>query len=207
MSTKKFEFSAQESLVSEANDIFEKLGLNLDTALHIFFNQVVQKKGLPFPVTLSVCDEKPSEPVLDQEPVSEQSSVPVQAVISEPQESCEKTDVSESSDVSEQNPDRAEIDRRVAENEALVAELKLSCNDDESEKTPISEPVVASATATSVSSEPQLERQDAEQSSLSVTETEQGEEQAHEEDEDETCPTHMFDSWDTGTEEEIGCNG
>ena len=177
MSTKKFEFSAQESLVSEANDIFEKLGLNLDTALHIFFNQVVQKKGLPFPVTLSVCDEKPSEPVLEQEPVSEQ------------------------------NPDRAEIDRRVAENEALVAELKLSCNDDESEKTPISEPVVASATATSVSSEPQLERQDAEQSSLSVTETEQGEEQAHEEDEDETCPTHMFDSWDTGTEEEIGCNG
>lgn len=41
-----------EKLKTEATDIFEKLGLDLPTAIRIFLTRSVQEKGIPFSMTL-----------------------------------------------------------------------------------------------------------------------------------------------------------
>ena len=41
-----------EKLKAEALDIFEKLGLDLPTAIRIFLTRSVQEKGIPFRMTL-----------------------------------------------------------------------------------------------------------------------------------------------------------
>ena len=41
-----------EKLKAEASDIFEKLGLDLPTAIRIFLTRSVQEKGIPFRMTL-----------------------------------------------------------------------------------------------------------------------------------------------------------
>lgn len=50
------EIQADEQLIKEATEIFEKLGLNLSTGIDIYLKQVVDKKGIPFEVTLESTD-------------------------------------------------------------------------------------------------------------------------------------------------------
>ncbi len=39
------------TLKQETEHIFDSLGLNMSTAIHIFLKQVVKEKGIPFPLT------------------------------------------------------------------------------------------------------------------------------------------------------------
>ena len=52
----KIKIKADEKLLKEASEIFEKLGLNLSTGIDIYLKQVVDKKGIPFEVTLESTD-------------------------------------------------------------------------------------------------------------------------------------------------------
>lgn len=52
----KIKIKADEQLLKEASEIFEKLGLNLSTGIDIYLKQVVDKKGIPFEVTLESTD-------------------------------------------------------------------------------------------------------------------------------------------------------
>ena len=51
--SKSFKFKSDEALVGKATDIFEKLGLTLDSAVNLFLTQAILKKGLPFPLVIS----------------------------------------------------------------------------------------------------------------------------------------------------------
>lgn len=125
-----------------------------------------------------------------------------------------------------------EIAARVAANEALVAEMRNEIGDksvtpefDENEDdgtrgnyeaAPASEEVQAqsereeppaeSANASAeISAESSSEPESVSAPEKAVPQTDDA--PADEEDEDETTPDNLFDAWDVGEEEDIGCNG
>ena len=52
MSNILIQVRVDEKLKTEAADIFEKLGIDLSTAIRIFLTRSVQEKGIPFSMTL-----------------------------------------------------------------------------------------------------------------------------------------------------------
>ena len=48
------EIKADDKIVKEASEIFEALGLNLATGIEIYLRKVIDKKGIPFEVSLEV---------------------------------------------------------------------------------------------------------------------------------------------------------
>ena len=42
------EIKADEQLIKEASEIFEALGMDLETGIEVYLRQVVDKKGIPF---------------------------------------------------------------------------------------------------------------------------------------------------------------
>ena len=56
------EIKADEQLIKEASEIFEALGMDLETGIEVYLRQVVDKKGIPFEVTL---EAKESDSVLE----------------------------------------------------------------------------------------------------------------------------------------------
>ena len=53
MSTSVVQFRIDDELKEQATEIYEKLGLDLSTAMRIFLKRSVAVKGLPFGMTLS----------------------------------------------------------------------------------------------------------------------------------------------------------
>lgn len=50
------EIKADDKIVKEASEIFEALGLNLATGIEIYLRKVIDKKGIPFEVSLEVLE-------------------------------------------------------------------------------------------------------------------------------------------------------
>lgn len=52
MANSLIQLRIDEQLKAEATDIYEKLGMDLSTAIRIFLTRSVQEKGIPFNMTL-----------------------------------------------------------------------------------------------------------------------------------------------------------
>lgn len=52
MAKKRFSITTDEQLKADAEALFERLGLNLSTAINIFLHKVVAEGGMPFDITL-----------------------------------------------------------------------------------------------------------------------------------------------------------
>ena len=50
------EIKADDKIVKEASEIFEALGLDLATGIEIYLRKVIDKKGIPFEVSLEVLE-------------------------------------------------------------------------------------------------------------------------------------------------------
>ena len=50
------EIKADDKIVKEASEIFEALGLDLTTGIEIYLRKVIDKKGIPFEVSLEVLE-------------------------------------------------------------------------------------------------------------------------------------------------------
>ena len=55
---RKIELNADEQLIDEASKIFKELGLDLSTGIDIYLKQVIDKRGIPFEVTLEGNDSE-----------------------------------------------------------------------------------------------------------------------------------------------------
>lgn len=66
MSTSIVQFRIDDDLKAQATEIYEKLGLDLSTALRIFLKRSVAVRGIPFSMTL---DNEPSVSFAEDEEV------------------------------------------------------------------------------------------------------------------------------------------
>ena len=62
-----------KKLKADATDIYEKLGLDLPTAIRIFLTRSVQEKGIPFNMTLKDNNYKAEEAVMALRQLSKKS--------------------------------------------------------------------------------------------------------------------------------------
>jgi len=70
MSTSIVQFRIDDDLKAQATEIYEKLGLDLSTALRIFLKRSVAVRGIPFSMTL---DNEPSVSFAEDEEVKKLS--------------------------------------------------------------------------------------------------------------------------------------
>lgn len=204
---KTYEIDLDDALVDSAEEIFNELGTNVDTAIKIFLKQAVLRKGFPFAIALSDETEKQPEaddsiPAATAEPKDDTEFADLHDGISEEEECASATAVTESVEVPPVSP---EIAARVAANEALVAEMRNEIGD--KEVTPEFDENEDDGTHGDYDAEPELENEPAPEEEEIPAEAETPAEtaEANEEDEDETTPDNLFDAWDVGDEEEVGC--
>lgn len=207
---KTYEIDLEDSLVDEAGRLFEALGSDIDSAIKIFLKQAVLRKGFPFEVAIPGEVRSEKLEVRSEEPVAEEE-VP-----------CETENIPENDDdylhggISEEEesafafaavpvpPVSAEIEARVAANEALVAEMRNEIG--EKEVTPEFDENEDDGTHGDYDScQTENENLKVENEEEPVAEESPSSEESEEEDEDETTPENLFDAWDVGDEEEIGC--
>lgn len=210
---KTYEIDLDDALVDSAEEIFNELGTNVDTAIKIFLKQAVLRKGFPFTIALSDETEKQPEaddsiPAATAEPKDDTEFADLHDEISEEEECASATAVTEPVEVPPVSP---EIAARVAANEALVAEMRNEIGD--KEVTPEFDENEDDGTHGDYDSEPELENESvpeeeeipAEAEIPAESESSAETAEADEEDEDETTPDNLFDAWDVGDEEEVGC--
>lgn len=152
MSKKEFTFSLDERLANKATELFEQLGMTLDSAVNIFISQAVLRRGLPFQIVMpenadAQAEPKKAEPEEKQESQENSQADEVQitktetaetesteqnqpaaeknesAQAEEPNCNIQETEQQREEEVSFVTP---EIAARVAANEALVAEMRGS---------------------------------------------------------------------------------
>lgn len=231
---KTYDIDLDDTLVDGASKIFENLGTDIDSAIKIFLKQAILRKGFPFDVTIPEKVESEAAvggmisaesgacaETVDSVVESEDSSIEDDVFhggISEEEEFAAATATAESVATEAPVPQvSAEIAARVAANEALVAEMRNEIG--EKEVTPEFDENEDDGTYGNYeqageveSGKRKVEREDA----SVVTETSGDEEvvdvgepapseEDDSEDEDETTPDNLFDAWDVGDEEEIGC--
>lgn len=56
MKTEKVELNIDSSLLKQGEDLFEDLGLSLESAITVFIKQSVREQGLPFKPTRNAAD-------------------------------------------------------------------------------------------------------------------------------------------------------
>ena len=198
---KTFEIDLDDALVENAGKIFETLGTDIDTAIKMFLTQATLRKGFPFDVAIPQENENGELKI-------ENSDSPV------------KVEPATLKDAAEMASVPPELAARVAANEALVAEMREEIGDkavtpefDENEDDGThgdydASPVESVAPATSDKSLVAADESAADRAaSAAANENPSGSESddADEEDEDETTPDNLFDAWDVGEEEDIGC--
>ena len=174
---KTFEIDLDDALVENASEIFEALGTDIDTAIKMFLTQATLRQGFPFEVVIpnEEAESTPAEPELDS----------LHEGVSEEEENAlatamESASVEESAPVP---PISAEVAARVAANEALVAEMREEIGD-------------KAVTPEFDENEDDGTHGDYDTSAAPSEEDEE---------EDETTPDNLFDAWDVGEEEGIGC--
>lgn len=177
-----YEIELDETLVNQADEIFNKLGSDIDSAIKMFLTQSVLRKGFPFDVT--VPEVEPEDPSENEAGLSSQESIKKDIPVSE-----NKNTVSSVSD---------EVAARVAANEALVEQLKDEIGEN-ADAVPEFEPGEEEKLA-----ENQKADMTAENSESQENATSEDSDSDEEEEEDETLPENLFDAWESG-EEEIGC--
>ncbi|MBQ4378140.1 MAG: type II toxin-antitoxin system RelB/DinJ family antitoxin [Treponema sp.] len=195
---KTYEIDFDEELVKDAGELFNTLGTDIDTAINIFLKQAVLRKGFPFDVVIPESENEENCPV--HEGVTQE-------------EECAAC-VATTSPAVTVSP---EIEARVAANEALVAEMRNEIGDkavtpefDENEDDGTHGDYEQAPEETS---EPALDDEPSEEDKPSAEEPSESpvsqetadSENDDSEDEDETTPENLFDGWDVGEEEDIGC--
>ncbi len=223
---KTYDIDLDDELVRSAGEIFENLGTDIDSAIKIFLKQVVLRKGFPFEIVI------PEE--TESGKLKAESSVEKAACESE-NPSIEEDDIHGGITEEEENAAGVavdapvfhvspEIEARVAANEALVAEMRNEIG--EKEVTPEFDENEDDGTHGNYeqaweveSGKRKVESEDAPvvtetsgdgnvaenaETAADVQESSAADEDDSE-DEDETTPENLFDSWDVGDEEEIGC--
>ncbi|WP_296324381.1 hypothetical protein [Treponema sp. UBA3813] len=198
---KTFEIDLDDALVENASEIFEALGTDIDTAIKMFLTQATLRQGFPFEVAI------PQE--------SENDSL--HDGVSEEEEDALATATETPVEASPVPPVSPEIAARVAANEALVAQMREEIGDkdltpefDEGEEEKIqnaecemhNDSESASPVEAEVASESDEMPSEPEKSPVTEPASELVDE---DEEEDETTPDNLFDAWDVGEEEDIGC--
>lgn len=224
---KTYDIDLDDELVRSAGEIFENLGTDIDSAIKILLKQVVLRKGFPFEIVIP--EETESGKLKAESSVEKaacESGNPsieeddIHGGITEEEENA--AGVAVDAPVFHVSP---EIEARVAANEALVAEMRNEIG--EKEVTPEFDENEDDGTHGNYeqageveSGKRKVESEDApvvtetsgdgnvaekaETSAADVQESSAADEDDSE-DEDETTPENLFDSWDVGDEEEIGC--
>lgn len=213
---KTYDIDLDDELVEEASRLFESLGTDIDSAIKIFLKQAVLRKGFPFEIAVPEEAEsgkvKVEREVAFEGEISAQSESPAEVSdsdgdihggITEDEESAAATVTSVP----------AEIAARVAANEALVAEMRKEIGDkevtpefDENEDDGThgnyeQQKVEKTAPGGDEPAEDETAPARAEEPAKNEPEAQEDDS----EDEDETTPDNLFDAWDVGDEEEIGC--
>lgn len=198
---KTFEIDLDDALVENASEIFEALGTDIDTAIKMFLTQATLRQGFPFEVAIPQESENDSL----HEGVSEEEEDALAMATETPVEASPVPPVS------------PEIAARVAANEALVAQMREEIGDkdltpefDEGEEEKMQnaecemhkDSVSESPVEAEVASESDEMPSEPEKSPVTEPASEPVDE---DEEEDETTPDNLFDAWDVGEEEDIGC--
>lgn len=180
---KTYDIDLDDELVEAARNLFASLGSDIDSAIKIFLKQSLLRKGFPFEVAL-----------------------PQESADALPEESSLATETSA--------PEIApEVESRVAANEALVAQMRAEIGDkditpefDPGEEEQIEKSAVKEA-ASPAESKLAQKTDDSSAGEENVPSPDSGvqAEEASDEDEDETAPENLFDAWNVGEEEDIGC--
>lgn len=194
---KTFEIDLDDALVENASEIFEALGTDIDTAIKMFLTQATLRQGFPFEVAIPQKSENDSL----HDGVSEE----------------EENALAVAGECPEVPPVSPEIAARVAANEALVAQMREEIGDkdltpefDEGEEEKMQnaecemhkDSVSESPVEAEVASESDEMPSEPEKSPVTEPASEPVDE---DEEEDETTPDNLFDAWDVGEEEDIGC--
>ena len=220
---KTFEIDLDDALVENASEIFEALGTDIDTAIKMFLTQATLRQGFPFEVVIPSEETAPvSESPVETENApaddafSDSESVPSESEldslhegVSEEEENALATATeSVSVESAPVPPISAEVAARVAANEALVAQMREEIGDkavtpefDESED----DGTHGDYDAASAPAEEEIPPQQENVSEPEHSETEDSPSPDEDEEEDETTPDNLFDAWDVGEEEDIGC--
>lgn len=198
---KTFEIDLDDALVENASEIFEALGTDIDTAIKMFLTQATLRQGFPFEVAIPQESENDSL----HDGVSEEEEDALAMATETPVEASPVPPVS------------PEIAARVAANEALVAQMREEIGDkdltpefDEGEEEKMQnaeceihkDSVSESPVEAEVASESDEMPSEPEKSPVTEPASEPVDE---DEEEDETTPDNLFDAWDVGEEEDIGC--
>lgn len=180
---KTFEIDLDDALVENASEIFEALGTDIDTAIKMFLTQATLRQGFPFEVVI------PNE---IETPTSEPELASIHDGVSEEEEMAAATAAAVSEPQIVENVQEAVIEPQIAENEKEpIAEAS-----EENPVPPIS-PEVAARVAANEALVAQMRAEIGDKNV--VPEFDENEE------EDETTPDNLFDAWDVGEEEDIGC--
>ncbi|WP_191014052.1 type II toxin-antitoxin system RelB/DinJ family antitoxin [Treponema zioleckii] len=150
MSKKEFTFSIDERLANKATELFEQLGMTLDSAVNIFISQAVLRRGLPFQIVMpenadektEIKEAKPEEPKENSqadETTTESNECEEAKEAEKTEETCvAKTESAQAEEPTcsakeNEQPSTAEVSfvtpeiaARVAANETLVAEMRGS---------------------------------------------------------------------------------
>ena len=227
---KTYEIELEEELVKDAEELFGNLGIDIDTAIKLFLKQAVLRKGLTFDVVIpgiTDCEEihggvteeeeikiattdKESVPLPPLSPEIEARVAANEALVAQMRNEIGEKQVVPEFDENEDdgthgdydydavpaasvNAEKAEaINTPEAEAAEECAEAKAEKEPEASDRSSEEEPAAA-VSAEAVAETTAEEKND---SSETVDESEE---------EDETTPDNLFDAWDTGDEEEIGC--
>ncbi len=90
MESANLNIRTDKNVKSEAEMIFEKLGLNMTTAVNIFLRQVIRENGIPFEVKLSVPNETTVSAIEEGRTIAHDKSVKGYSSISELKAALEK---------------------------------------------------------------------------------------------------------------------
>ena len=201
---KTFEIDLDDALVENASEIFEALGTDIDTAIKMFLTQATLRQGFPFEVAI------PQETAAGE-------SDSLHDGVSEEEEDALAMATETPVEASPVPPVSPEIAARVAANEALVAQMREEIGDkdltpefDEGEEEKMhnaecemhKDSERESPVEAEVASESDKMPSEPEKSPVTEPASESVDE---DEEEDETTPDNLFDAWDVGDEEDIGC--
>lgn len=220
MAKKSIEINIDEKILRDAQKIYEKLGFTVYDAVRIFLNQSVLCRGLPFELKLPEENEKTenventesseiSKRVASNEELVRQMRLEFERVNSEIEADLnsrkeiaveEKVAETKTEPVSEPQPEtKAELPSESHSEPELETEAQPAAEEKVEVKTE-AQPVVQ--TEPEVKEEPKEEKVSEEK----VPEKENKKTSIVDDEEENTdTPTNLFDSWNIGAEEEIGC--
>ncbi|MBR1537510.1 MAG: type II toxin-antitoxin system RelB/DinJ family antitoxin [Treponema sp.] len=170
---KTYEIDLDDALVDSSSEIFESLGIDIDTAIKMFLTQATLKKGFPFELVIPQKEDVQEEKV-EEKTVDEAES---------------ETSVETEEPVKPLDP---EIEARVAANEALVAQMRGEIG--EKSVTPEFDENEDDGTHGNYDST-STDNADENSGEPSAEDKSESESESEDEDEDETTPENLFDAW------------